>query len=159
MAYFMRDTRYSVCPLLLIPKRVRRMTFFNKVIEQSEVLYGKIIGRVDLARDGPGDPLAVIPRLLNLDLGPLACQASFSALRAIWVVLGALKCGVSICRVGAETGSVHTLMRLLLQLRQPRRDFVCTLRRRALFIGERLELLADGWVASGDVLEEEVSRG
>lgn len=49
-------------------------------------------------------------------------------------------------------------MRLLLQLRHPRRDFVCTRRRRAVFIGERLELLVDEGVASGDVLDE-LSRG
>jgi hypothetical protein len=54
--------------------------------------------------------------------------------------------------------SVYTLMRLPLQLRHPRRDFVCTLRRRAVFIGEMLELLVDEGVASGDVLED-VSRG
>lgn len=72
MAYIMRDTWYIVCPALLIPKRVGRVTFFNKMIKQSEVLYGKSIGRVDLAWDGPGDPFAVVPRLLNLDLGPLA---------------------------------------------------------------------------------------
>lgn len=152
MAYIMGDTRYGVCPLLLIPKRVRRMTFFNKVIKQSEVLYGKCIGRIDLARDGPGDPLAVVPRLLNLDLGPLACQAPLGALSAIGVVFGALKRGVSICRASAGTLSVHTFMRLLLQLRHPRRDLVCTRRRRAVFIGEWLELADDG-VASGDVLE------
>lgn len=68
----MCDTWYIVCPALLVPKRVRRMTFLNKMIKQSKVLYRKSIGRVDLARDGPGDPFAVVPRLLNLDLGPLA---------------------------------------------------------------------------------------
>lgn len=88
-----------VCPGLLIPKWVRRMAFFNKVIKQSEVLYGKGIGPVDLGRNCPDNPLAIVPRLLNLDLGPLACQAPLGALRAIGVVLRALKHGVSICRL------------------------------------------------------------
>lgn len=131
------------------------MTLCNKVIKQSEVLYGKSIGRVDLARDGPGDPLAVVPSLFNLDLGPLACQAPLGALSAVWVVLGALKRGVSICRGSTRTVSVHTFMRLLLQLRHPRRDLVCTRRRRALFIGEWewSELPVERGVASGDELE------
>lgn len=91
----MCDTWYIVCPLLLIPKRVRRMAILDKVIEQPKILYGKSVGRVDLAWDFPGDPLAVTPRLLNLDLGPLASQASFGALRAMGVVLRALKRWVS----------------------------------------------------------------
>lgn len=49
-------------------------------------------------------------------------------------------------------------MRLFLQLRHPRRDFVCTLRSRALFIGELLELLVDEWAVPGDVVKE-LSRG
>lgn len=87
----MCDTWYIVCPGPFIPKRVGGVTFFNKVIKQSEVLNGKRMGRIDLAGDCPGNPLAVVPRLLDLYLGPLACQASLSALRAIRVVLGALK--------------------------------------------------------------------
>lgn len=95
----MCDTLDIVCPGRLIPKWVRRMTFFNKVIKQSKVLHGKGIGRVDLGRDCPHNPLAVIPRLFNLNLGPLASQASLGALGAIGVVLGTLKRGVSICRL------------------------------------------------------------
>lgn len=70
----MRDGRDIVLPALLIPKRVKRMALLDKVIEQPEVLHAECIRRVDLARhDHPTDPLAVVPGLLNLDLGPLAC--------------------------------------------------------------------------------------
>lgn len=91
MAYIMCDTWYIVCPGSFIPQWVGRVTFFNKVIKQSEVLNGKSIGRVDLAGDCPSNSPAVVPRLLDLYLGPLTCQASLGTLSAIWVVLGALK--------------------------------------------------------------------
>jgi hypothetical protein len=95
----MCDTWDIVCPGGLIPKRVRRVTFFNKVIKQSEILHGKSTGRVDLRRNCPHNPPTIVPRLLNLNLWPLACQASLGALGAIGVVLGALKRRVSICRL------------------------------------------------------------
>jgi hypothetical protein len=105
----MRNARNIMLPALLIPQRVKRMALLYKVIEQSEILHREAIGRVDWAGDGPGDPLAVIPSLLDLDLGPLAREASFGALRAVGVVLGALQRWVSTVAVGWSRGGCAVL--------------------------------------------------
>ena len=96
--HIMRYSRNIMLPALLIPQWVIRMALLNKIIKQPEILHAEAIRRVDLARDdnGPGvvrgaRPLAVTPRLLDLDLGPLASQAALRALRAVGVVLGALR--------------------------------------------------------------------